>query len=1379
MTPDRSGSTVSSAKSRAQRRLEAFVGPRVAHSKDGKAQRRSLLGDSADEDQTETLSPAEHRLQQLQQFRQLQQTATLAPAGLHPSATRDVSVPGQLNWESLGPLGVEKGQAATAPVVSGRVKSLAVAPGGQRVYVATANGGVWYSGDSGKTWRCLFDQLNFFPAPVGSVNNTDSLACGAIALVAGAGNSTDKIYVGTGEGDGMTDAYLGVGPLVSSDGGGSWVREPGAPSLVGKGFYAMVVDPDDPERVVAGTSIGVFARVPDGAGGYRWDNKGLAGKRVTGLTLAKGAAGKRFYASVWQDTVYTSTNGDNWSVAGTNFPPDRPGRIGRITVGAHPTTPELVYALVAFGPPEPAPAGITDADPKDGHLRGVYRLDTRLDNQWRLVSTGMPKNLFGPDRTGGGGQGNYDNWIVVSPNNENRIFLAGSTVFSGGNWSAAIYRCDIQVQTAAGVTTVTGSNDYLGSSVHPDVHTLAFTPHEPEQLWAGCDGGVYLTRQASGTGNIFQSLNAGLQTLTMNHLGMHPDEEDSFFCSVQDNGCLRYFGENIWLHSFAGDSGFCLINWKRRNEVLATYTYNEINFSNQYGNRPAGGGYSVSPRHVPVEKAAGVIVEQMNFYAPLVGIPFKTGLPDPQADMIAFGTDRPWISTNFGANWFPLPSRTASNPASYTSDAALLGNNLIDSLAFADSRNLLVGLHNGQIFKYTDTSAANDWTAVTNPPTRLDTAPGSGGMPRSSVANPVLSVTDLVVDPSNPSQFYAVFGGIIGSPDHIWFFDGTNWHNRSGTGADILLDVHFSTLVIKPDPVNPGNINEIFAGCDFGVWKSDDGGLHWTPFSNGLPETAVIDLHISSRDLGGAKLMLLRASTYGRGVFECNISPGLASTPPAQLYLRDNLLDRGRFPARQGVADPRNAPNNIPDLDTPDIKVDVPDATGKYQFSATETLSPGQFSLALADKSGQIPVSATGKTVSRVYVQVHSHGMQPANNVQATLLIRELGGATLPDLPANYDPDIRSGIPISREGWQTAGIQLAHGVQPGQPKIISFDLPSTLLPAHGTLGGSGKDLVLAVLLHDAQIDEYTATARVLDPATAGNVTAAERKITVKQVKAIQSPAIPTLAVRPPLAGYLAIPASATAPEAAYDAFLGQAFRLNDGLFNRLVLARFAQPWSNRGTDGILTNPDAKSLVFADTITVDADIALQPGMPLIWFARKKITISKTINAKGLGASRAGDGDFGGAGGGGGTAGKKCSLPRSNPTIDLAAGGAAGSNAGAPLDAAWATRALLQLPFCTGAGAGGDDGANLGGLGGGIVLLCAPVIEFAAGGKIDATGANGVGNAGGGGGGLIVLIAGETINLNDAGPNQNVLVAGGASSGTGGAGGGGLLLRRTFQ
>ena len=357
----------------------------------------------------------------------------------------------------LGPAGVERGQASEGPVVSGRVKAIAAAPGGSRVYLATANGGVWYSGDTGKNWRPLMDGQNLFPAPIGSVNDTDSLACGAIALVPGAGNSSDKIYLGTGEGDGMTDAYLGVGPLVSSVGGATWGREnANGGGLLGRGFYGMAVDPDDNERVVAATSNGIYVREPDGAGGFTWRQQAFGGQQVSGFAMAKGQGVKRFFAAIWGDKVYASANGEDWSAIDKEFPTNR---IGRISLGANPHNPKVVYAQIAFGNAAPS-AG----DPKYGNLHGVYRLDYGIDEKWYKVN-GVPNIIFGSDPPNKNGQGNYDNAITVAPDNENRIYVGGSGRDVCGAFSATVYRCDITVTQSAGSLTLNAAAEFLGAAV--------------------------------------------------------------------------------------------------------------------------------------------------------------------------------------------------------------------------------------------------------------------------------------------------------------------------------------------------------------------------------------------------------------------------------------------------------------------------------------------------------------------------------------------------------------------------------------------------------------------------------------------------------------------------------------------------------------------------------------------------------------------------------------------------------------------------------------------------------------------------------------------------------------------------------------------------
>jgi hypothetical protein len=260
-----------------------------------------------------------------------------------------------------------------------------------------------------------------------------------------------------------------------------------------------------------------------------------------------------------------------------------------------------------------------------------------------------------------------------------------------------------------------------------------------------------------------------------------------------------------------------------------------------------------------------------------------------------------------------------------------------------------------------------------------------------------------------------------------------------------------------------------------------------------------------------------------------------------------------------------------------------------------------------------------------------------------------------------------------------------------------------------------------------------------------------------------------------LTGFISVPEQATTGGAPIDAFQADAFRRNDTLFEQVMQALLSSPFMPSGTDGDVADPDAKQFVNAKTISVNTARNLTAGVPLIWIARDKITISNTINARGMGAQAGQPGDFGGGGGGGATGGQPCNMPFSTDLILTAsAAGAVGRN----LDTADAwklSRIPLFLPWLKGGAAGSDSG----GAGGGVICLCAPVIELIdPNGKIDARGADaGAGNKGGGGGGLVLLIARQVLNANGG---STVLINGGAAAGgTGKAGGNGKLITQIFQ
>jgi hypothetical protein len=99
-------------------------------------------------------------------------------------------------WVELGPSPIPNGQTqGVTNSVSGRVTDVAIDPSDpNKVYVGTAQGGVYRSLDGGTTWTPIFDSAN-------------SLAIGALALDAANG----RLYVGTGEANGSLDSFSGVG----------------------------------------------------------------------------------------------------------------------------------------------------------------------------------------------------------------------------------------------------------------------------------------------------------------------------------------------------------------------------------------------------------------------------------------------------------------------------------------------------------------------------------------------------------------------------------------------------------------------------------------------------------------------------------------------------------------------------------------------------------------------------------------------------------------------------------------------------------------------------------------------------------------------------------------------------------------------------------------------------------------------------------------------------------------------------------------------------------------------------------------------------------------------------------------------------------------
>ncbi len=150
---------------------------------------------------------------------------------------------------------------------------------------------------------------------------------------------------------------------------------------------------------------------------------------------------------------------------------------------------------------------------------------------------------------------------------------------------------------------------------------------------------------------------------------------------------------------------------------------------------------------------------------------------------------------------------------------------------------------------------------------------------RTGSINPsTFPISSVAIDNSDATGNTAYVGIMGFHVSHVWKTTnaGVSWSDYSGSGAGLLPDSPVNALLVDP-------AGTVYAGTDVGVFSSSTASPNWTevgPAPNSgqsgfLPNVAVTALRLFSS--GGAKK--LRASTYGRGIWEFN----LITTPDFQI----------------------------------------------------------------------------------------------------------------------------------------------------------------------------------------------------------------------------------------------------------------------------------------------------------------------------------------------------------------------------------------------------------------------------------------------------------------------------------------------------------------
>ncbi|MBK9731409.1 MAG: T9SS type A sorting domain-containing protein [Chitinophagaceae bacterium] len=352
---------------------------------------------------------------------------------------------------------------------------------------------------------------------------------------------------------------------------------------------------------------------------------------------------------------------------------------------------------------------------------------------------------------------------------------------------------------------------YDDDYVHSDIHDIICNPLDPKKVYVITDGGMF---RSYDFGFTYAECTEGYVT-SQHYIGSISATDPAVGLSgLQDNYTIKYDGTNSWIPVIGGDGCYNAIDPTSDYVQYGCYQYLNIYKSDDQGNffnniyfansNPYGGN--------PAAFLAPLVMSQSDPFTLYAGT--TTLLKTSDGNLFEEVQPNPIDNGNY----------VLSVGVSATSD---------DTVYFATAPSDDFSMH---VFRSFD-----------------------GGFSKSDISTglPNRYPRRITVNPSNSKEVYVVFSGF--GTGHIFKSTdaGDNWTDISTA----LPDLPFHCLAV--DPLQGKNI---YAGCDFTVYASYDGGANWFSFAEALPEAVMVfDLVVSPSD---RKLI---AFTHGHGVYRTDL----------------------------------------------------------------------------------------------------------------------------------------------------------------------------------------------------------------------------------------------------------------------------------------------------------------------------------------------------------------------------------------------------------------------------------------------------------------------------------------------------------------------------
>ena len=686
-------------------------------------------------------------------------------------------------------------------LMGGRIADIAIDPTDSSTwFLAVGSGGVWKSTNAGITWNPIFDE-------------EASYSVGCVTLDP---SNPEVVWVGTGENVSGRHVGWGDGVYRSADGGASWQQMGLEDSQhIGR----ILVDPRDGDVVFvaaegplwsSGGERGLYKSV-DGGGTWKRvlhvdDNTGVTSfemdPRDPDVLYAATYERRR---KVWSHLaggpgsgIHKSMDGgETWQKLAGGLPG---GDLGKIGLAVSPADPDVIYATI-------------EADDK---TRGFYRSVDR-GASWER------RNAYVSNGTGP----HYYQEIFASPHDVDRV-----------------YQMDVFLHT-----TDNGGADFsilgTGREKHSDNHALYIDPEDPEHLIAGTDAGPYETFDHGASwrhiGNLpisqFYKLGLDNSSPFYNIVGGAQDEGTLVGPSrTQSNEGIR---SQDWYVPLGADGYSSAFDTELQNLLYIEWQGGRLY---RY-DRLTEEALDIQPVPEP-----GDAPERFNWDAPV-----RTSPHSPTR--IYFASQRLWRSEDRGDSWtaisddltrntnryeLPVNGRVRSIDALYDNGAMSLYSTITMIAESPLDEDLIYTGSDDGLIQVTEDGGTN-WRLAGSLPDVDDRAFVNDL--KASLHDP--NVVFVVVDEHKEGNFSPL---VFVSDDR-----GRTWRSIAG-------DLPEGTIVwaIEQDHVME---DLLFAGTEYGISFSPDGGQRWLELGGGVPTISFRDLEIQRRDDD------LVGATFGRGFY--------------------------------------------------------------------------------------------------------------------------------------------------------------------------------------------------------------------------------------------------------------------------------------------------------------------------------------------------------------------------------------------------------------------------------------------------------------------------------------------------------------------------------